>query len=360
MAAVLLVALAFVPATAHQGVDLGELHGRALDGFGVALIVAQGAPVAVARRWPGTCLAVVGVAFCLYQLLGYPTTVAALGLLVVLVHAGAVQGRRLRVVVASAVSTYVALALALSAAGSPVTVTDYAVFGTLLAALFLAGTWVRTRADATDARRRRAEREAVGAERARIARELHDVVTHHVTAIVVQAEAARYGPADRAGAGLETIAEEGRAALADLRVLLGALDGEPRTLHDPATTDLWSIVDRAVAAGQPVELVERGDARPLAGAPGLVVTRVVQESLTNAIKHAPGAPTRVLVAYEADRVAVEVVMEGAVVRAAGPAALGKGAGRGLIGLRERVALVGGELTAEPRGSVFVVSAQVPA
>ncbi|PJI86602.1 sensor histidine kinase [Luteimicrobium subarcticum] len=356
VAAALLVGLSFVPGIAHQGVDLGELHDRPLDAFGALLIVAQGAPIAAVRRRPATCLAVVGVAFSVDQLLGYPTTFAALGLLVALVGAGAMPGqRRRRVTALTALAAYVLLAAGLSAAGSPVTAGDFVVFGLLLAALFATGALTRVRADAGVERRHDAERAAVDAERRRIARELHDVVTHHVTAMVVQSEAAQYGVDDpaRTRTGLETIADEGRAALADLRVLLGALDG-PEPMDDPAATDLRSLVERAAAAGQPVDLVEHGDPRPLTGAPGLVVTRVVQESLTNAIKHAPRAPTRVAITYGAQEVTVEVTTEGTD----GPG-LGRGSGRGLIGLRERVDLVGGELTAAPHGTGFLVRARVP-
>ncbi|UOE44065.1 sensor histidine kinase [Agromyces larvae] len=355
--AVALVALAFVPGVEHQGVDLAELPDRPMDALGWTLLVAQGAAVAFVRRRPVASLAVVGTAFGAYQLLGYPTTFAALGLLVAVVAAGALA-RRPWVAAASAAVGYVLLAVALTWAASPTTPRDHIVFGMLLAALWAAGAWLRARSQAQELRRHESERRAVDLERSRIARELHDVITHHVTAMVIQADAAQVRADDRehTTAVLSAIGEAGRAALTDLRGLLGALDeAEDAPTTAPAVADLGDVIARARAAGQPVEYLREGPLRPLATAPALAVTRVVQEALTNAMKHARGAATVVRVRYEEDGVDVTVTTRSATEP--GP---GRGGGRGLIGLRERVALVGGRLEAAPVDGGFVVHARVPA
>ncbi|MCM3659892.1 histidine kinase [Georgenia satyanarayanai] len=355
--AVALVGLALVPGVERQGVDLAELPDRAMDPVGWVLLVAQGAAVGLLRRWPPAGLAVIGTAFGAYQLLGYPTTFAALGLLVALVAAGALTQRRRVLTAGCAAAGYVLLTVALAAAGSPTGAWDFVVFGLLLASLWLVGSWLRGRAEVQENRRRKVERAAVERERSRIARELHDVVTHHVTAMVVQADAAHYSPdRDATAAVLTTISETGRAALTDLRGLLGALDGaDDGTTREPAVVDVEELVARARAAGQAVELVQLGEPPPLGAATSLAVTRLVQEALTNAMKHARGAATQVRVQYEESGVEVAVTTQPAL-----EPGLGRGSGQGLIGLRERVALLGGVLEAGPVDGQFVVHARIPA
>ncbi len=159
---------------------------------------------------------------------------------------------------------------------------------------WLAGAGMRRwRADEAE-RRRLSAQVAVTAERARIARELHDVVTHHVTAMVVQADAAQYlleSAPDRAGESLTAISGTGRRALTELRSLLGVLeatgDAADRT---PTLGKVSDLVEQARLSGQPIEWTEHG--RPIEQSVDveLAVYRVVQESLTNALKHATGHP----------------------------------------------------------------------
>ena len=167
-------------------------------------------------------------------------------------------------------------------------------------------------------RRRLAAEAATTAERARIARELHDVVTHHVTAMVVQADAAQYllvSDPPRAAAGLTSVSGTGRRALTELRYLLGVLEatGDKATADlppaAPALGAIADLVEQAKAAGQPVELSEAGERRPRPAAVELAAYRVVQEALTNAMKHAPGARTHVLVNQHARHIEVEVTTE---------------------------------------------------
>jgi signal transduction histidine kinase len=206
----------------------------------------------------------------------------------------------------------------------------------------------------------------MAAERARIARELHDVVTHHVTAMVVQADATQFvleTAPDRAVDGLGAISGTGRRALAELRHLLGVLES-PGGGHDegsgaagrgPVTGSLTDLVAQIQSAGHPAELIEKGEPEPMAAGTQLAVYRVVQEALTNAMKHAPGHRTVAEVRYGDDMIHVEVGNDGPVLPAGAFTA-----GRGLTGLRERVSRCGGDLqaTARPDGG-FSVLAQLP-
>jgi len=188
-------------------------------------------------------------------------------------------------------------------------------------------------------RRRVVEAEA---ERARIARELHDVVTHHVTAMVVQADAAQYTP----GADLSVIGDTGRLALKELRHLLDVL-------HSGPDLKIGELVDRAKASGQPVELTEEGSPALLAAGAELAAYRVVQEGLTNAMKHARGRSTQVVIRYRPQATDIEVLTDGPPVEHSG--------GHGLDGLRERVSVFGGTVTAGGRPSGgFRLYAQIPA
>lgn len=354
--AVVLIGLSFVPGVAQQGLALAEASGRSLDPLGVVLIVVQGGAVALLGRWPQWSLAATFAAFSVYQLLGYPTTFAALGMLVALAGAGALVQRHRILTLTITLAAYVALVAALIARDADLTVLDAVVFGALLTALWMFGSWLRSQAALRRSRAEQVERETIAGERARIAHELHDVVTHHVTAIVVQAEAGQFraGVDETTRGLLASIADGGRTTLVDLRSLLGALDGGADITRSPVEQQIRDIVARARSAGQRVELVEHGRRRPLAGAIGLVVVRVVQESLTNARKHARDGAASVEISYDDREILVDVVSSG---RTSPASATG---GRGIIGMRERVEFVGGELQAGPEGDRFAVHARIPA
>ncbi|MFF7335163.1 histidine kinase [Streptomyces sp. NPDC008150] len=365
----LLAPVVFSPLTAHIGAEFGDLPTRPYDALGVLLTVALWLPLVVRRRWPGACLAVVAVAFAVHELLGCPQTFASVGLYVALYGAGAHSDRtdgagRLAALAAGACAVFALFAVALHGRGSPQRVPDFALIYAILVGCWLAGRAVRARQLSEAERRRLSVAAAMADERARIARELHDVVTHHVTAMVVQADASQFlldTAPDRVATGLEAIGDSGRRALTDLRHLLGVLKspGGEAAAQGPAPGRIGDLVERTRAAGQPVELSEHGERRPLASAVELAAYRVVQEALTNALKHAPGNGTAVSVRYLPDGIEVEVTTEGAAAR---PTAtpLGRGGGHGLLGLRERVGVFGGELLAGhgPDGG-FSVHARIP-
>jgi signal transduction histidine kinase len=207
--------------------------------------------------------------------------------------------------------------------------------------------------------RAQARQLAVSEERARIARELHDVVAHGVSVIAVQADAAEaaleHDPA-RAEAPLQAIRGSAQDALAEMRRMLGVLraddEGSDRA-PQPGLAELPELVEHARAAGVPVELELDGEPRPLPASLDVTAYRIVQEALTNIRKHAPGAATTVRVAWRADGIELSV-------RDRGPGPDGHGDGHGLLGMRERVRIHGGRLRTGPAaGGGFEVSAELP-
>ncbi|MGK5679730.1 sensor histidine kinase [Actinoplanes sp. URMC 104] len=219
----------------------------------------------------------------------------------------------------------------------------------------------RRSADAASARaafREQHAREAVMEERVRIARELHDMVAHSVTVMVIQAGVVRRRldaglPVDREL--LETIESSGREAVGELRRTLGLLRGEGTdTAQAPVGLDrLDDLFAQVREAGLTVTVRREGEPGPVPPAIDVSAYRIVQEALTNVLRHAGHARVGVTIGFSGDGLRLEIVNDG------GPAAVG-GGGQGLIGMRERAALFGGELTAEPRPEGgFAVRARLP-
>ncbi|MFB7334297.1 sensor histidine kinase [Streptomyces adustus] len=213
----------------------------------------------------------------------------------------------------------------------------------------------------------KATRRAVEEERARIAAELHDVVTHNVSVMVIQAGAARKvmdAAPERSKQALLAVEAGGRAAMAELRHVMGLLAGPASGADTPADGlepqpglgQLDALADRVRAAGTPVDLTVSLPPGPLPPGVELTAYRVVQEALTNTIKHAAGADATVTIGFAGSWLEIEVTDTGAV-RDSPPV---DGNGRGLIGLRERLALYGGELSAGPTpGGGYRVAARIP-
>jgi signal transduction histidine kinase len=211
--------------------------------------------------------------------------------------------------------------------------------------------------NARDREREDKVQRAAADERARIARELHDVVTHNVSVMVVQAAAANeifdHSP-ERAREAIAAVEETGRRALNELRRLLGVVaSDEAGILPQPSLDRLDELVDRVRATGLEVQLVVEGTPGDVPEGVGLSAYRIVQESLTNTIKHAFASHVTVRVRHSPGAVEVEVTDDGV-------GALVPSEGRGLIGMRERVALFGGELDAGSRtDGGFGVRARIP-
>jgi signal transduction histidine kinase len=207
-------------------------------------------------------------------------------------------------------------------------------------------------------RRAAAAERAVVEERKRIAREMHDVVAHSMSVMVVQAGGARRileRDPRRARDAAQLIADTGREAIVELQRLLGVLHLEPAAA--PTLDGLDGLVERARAAGLPVALTVEGERRPLPEGVEHAAYRVVQEAITNAIKYAAAAPTEVHVSYGLQDLELHVGDRGP--GAGAPGRLG-GGGHGLVGMRERVRIFGGELhTGRRAGGGFEVRARIP-
>ena len=230
----------------------------------------------------------------------------------------------------------------------------------------------RRRASDSAARLRRAEaeheaatRRAVEVERSRIASELHDVVTHNVSVMVVQAGAARQVLAsspDDAIQALLAVEASGRTAMAELRHLLGLLcpaDGDAALRPQPGLGQLGSLIRRVSVAGLPVELHTSGTPHGLPPGLDLAAYRVVQEGLTNVINHAGQAPATVRLEYRRQELVITVTDDGGGTGGSGLSEADTN-GRGLLGLRERLAVYGGDLSAGPRpGGGWQLRARIP-
>jgi signal transduction histidine kinase len=239
-----------------------------------------------------------------------------------------------------------------------------------LAAFCLAGVLVRARRQAVSmaarsAARQREVEQAAAAERARIARELHDIIAHHLSVVVLHAAGARAcGGADPAT--LEEIEDSGRQALAETRRLFGVLrdpDEETGRAPQPGIGELPALAGRLRTAGLEVSLSIDGDHAALPPAVNVSAYRIVQEALTNVLKHAGAARAEVTVGCSDSAVTIEVTDDGPgnpapqAMKGAGEV----GGGQGLAGMSERVALFGGDLRAGPRpGGGFTVRARLPA
>jgi signal transduction histidine kinase len=200
----------------------------------------------------------------------------------------------------------------------------------------------------------------VAEERTRIARELHDIVAHAVSVMVLQVGAVRHRlpqTLDEDVAALRAVEQAGRTALGEMRRLLGAMraDGEDVQLTpQPGLDDLDELLDEVARAGLPVRLHLDGTPVPLAKAIDLSAYRIVQEGLTNALKHAHASHADVIVRYQPTLLHIEIRDDG------GGGSTSNGYGHGLIGVRERVKIYGGEMTAgSAPGGGFILCTQLP-
>jgi signal transduction histidine kinase len=243
---------------------------------------------------------------------------------------------------------------------------DFVFTAILVAIAWLAGYALRERgkrAEAAEGRARQAElaaRVAVAEERARIARELHDVVAHALSVMVLQTGAVRHRLPDSVGEdreALKDVEHAGRQALAEMRRLLGAMrrdDDELDLAPQPSLASLDALLEQVRHAGLPVQVHVEGEPVALPTALDLSAYRIVQEGLTNALKHAHATRADVTVHYAPDAVELEVRDDGVGGTAA------DGGGHGLLGIRERVKIYGGDMTAEPvPGRGFVLKTRLP-
>jgi signal transduction histidine kinase len=328
------------------------------------LLLAVG-PVALLWRWrsPAGVLGVVMASSVLYFALGYPYGPAWLALIVAFWTAVTGGARRAAWITAFVgLAAYFVLSAQLDRVPPATAATIAAHLGWLLLVLAVAEVAMASRQRRQAAERSRAEEERrrAGEERMRIARELHDVLAHNISLINVQAGVALHLMDEQPGqsrSALVAIKQASNDALGELRSVLDVLrQGDEAPPRAPASglASLDRLVAGAEATGLPVNTRVEGTPRPLPAGTDLAAFRIVQESLTNVTRHAGPASATVLVRYGADDLTVQVDDDGK-----GPAANGAG-GNGIRGMRERVAALGGELTAGPRpGGGFRVRARLP-
>ena len=260
------------------------------------------------------------------------------------------------------------------ASGTPLVVAVVSVWGFFFGLPYAAGRAVSSRtrmnaelratAERLEQEQRDRARRAVIGERTRIARELHDVVAHSVSVMVIQTQAARrVAGRDPAAAvdALRAVESCGRDALVDMRRMIGVLHrGDMELLGgaSPGLAQLGKLAERARASGLPVQIRIEGEQRALSPALDLVSFRIVQEALTNAIKHAGPARARVRVTFTADGLELEITDTGE--GAARSRSSSEPVGHGLVGMQERLTLYGGHLqTGRRRGGGFQVVARIP-
>ena len=351
--------------------------------FGPALLAIAGgfvaavfsAALALRRLSPALALGVAWAGALLQVGLGRPPSFSDVAIFAVL-YAVAAYGSRVAYWAGFASAIVGALVITVYLMAGPWFANGLPTLSSLPTALFMlvaaafalglawtAGALVRTalRARETRVAQRRAEAEAVAeAERVRIARDMHDVVAHSLAVVIAQADGARYAAAADpavASAALGTISTTARSALADVRLLLTQLRHPQPDGPQPTIADLEALYAQVRAAG--VDLRVDVDPAPPGEPPGavqLAVYRILQEALTNALRHGDGGAVAVGLSWLPDRVGLEVRNRvGATAAAAGLAATG----HGVIGMRERAQLVGGTLAAGVEGTEFVVRATIP-
>jgi signal transduction histidine kinase len=337
--------------------------------WGVALV----APLVLRRRFPVAVLVITGAHFMGYWAVGQPNEIGAWLVLGVALYSAAAHGPQPRAgQVAAALTAVMALVIFGLLVGTRTATPTEALAAITFHAVPFAVAWPlgammrslrETRASLVERNRQLAEerernaRQAIVDERVRIARELHDVVAHHVSVIGVQAGVARrlFGRRpQQAQEAIGSVEASSRQAIADLHQIVGFLrshdDGGDDLAPQPDLERLPALIDQMRAAGLPIDYVEEGAAHRWPAAVELSAFRIVQEALTNVLKHAGPSPTTIRMRHEPDALDIEIVdggSGGGTRSGATRSGAGENGGRGLAGMRERAALHGGVLEAGP-------------
>ena len=371
-----------------SGLGMGRTGGH-LPPAATAELTAMGLILYPRRRFPGAVIAIMAALVAALAFMGTSLEAAFIAVLVASYSAAVYGSKRLtRILLVAAVAAVLGIGIPNAFGADSWLRTRYPI-PTILAAAgaWLVGLVVRKQLDARAehiavlaeraelmaARQEESEHRATLAERLRIARELHDIVAHHISVVVIQAQGAqRMADKDpaRAKSAMADVERTGRTALEEMRRLLGLLrSGEPDTaMSDSAyvptlgLADVDDLAERLRRAGMEITIVRRGEPPDVPDDVGLTVYRIVQESLTNVLKHAGPAAVTVELALTneqgADQLGVTVTDDGRGASAALDAP--PGAGRGTAGMRERVAALGGELSVGPKpGGGFRVHATIP-
>lgn len=371
-----LLALVFtVAALWNVAIRVGETDAfREDDGFGIVLLLLQTVPIAARRVSPLGALAVSVAGISLHAAAGYQGVPAGTFAALVILYAAASQLDRRGAIIAALLTAAGILIYFTTERDNPGITAALSAGATYVAAWGL-GVYVRSRRQYTDLLEERAvlleqsreaqAREAVAHERARIARELHDMVGHALNLIVIQSGGAQRVLDTRPELARETLASiesTGRQALTDMERMLGILRGDEVTelalSPQPNLAHVDALAKQVTEAGLPVEVAVEGTPAALSPSIDLTAYRIIQEALTNVLKHAGPARATVRIRYLPNTLELEITDDGRGVTSGADEA--ERGGRGLIGMRERVGLFGGELTVGPRpGGGFRVHATLP-
>jgi signal transduction histidine kinase len=355
---------------------LGRPAGR--SGSETAFVLAFGAalPIAIRRRWPIAALAIAAVSIGIATAVGQSFAPDPL-IAVPMYQVASVRERRQSIPALLLVGFALLIAAAIGSSTHPQE--GEATFSVLLAvAAWFVGASVRVRreysvglAEQAAQRQRETEERAqrgVAEERLRIARELHDVVAHSLSVIAVQSGVGRHvidEQPEKAKEALEAVESTSRAALSELRRMLGVLRQEDSedadTAPAPGIGDLDALLQQIRATGVDVEVrIEDGAVDDLSPSVELSVYRIIQEALTNVVKHAGKTRSQLEIRHEHDDLVVEIVDDGPSSIRSYPSAASGETHHGIVGMRERAALFGGSLSAGPRpGGGFRVLARIP-
>jgi signal transduction histidine kinase len=344
------------------------------DGLlGIVLVLAQTLPLAVRRVAPIRALALSVAAVSIHIALGYEGVPAGTFAALVILYTAASMSDTHDAMLAAAI-TAAGIAIYFISDRSDPGVTAAVTTSATYAAAWGLGVYVHSRREYTTIVEERANllererelrsREAVAEERARIARELHDMVGHALSLIVIQSGGAQRALQSKpalVGESLGSIEAISREALADMERMLGIINapdsGEDTLSPQPGLSDVETLAARVSEAGLPVNISVEGLPFPLPASVDLSAYRIIQEALTNALKHAGPAHVSVRIRYDPEGIELEIVDDGRGVNRDGHDEIH---GRGLIGMRERVTLYGGELTTGPRqGGGYRVRAKLP-
>ena len=336
-------------------------HSPPLDAIALGLLVLAGGTIGIASRWPVAAVGLALAAVLAYHWRGYAPAAIDLALMVALYKAATLQ-HLWRSVVLSGIAVLGYAVVGLSSPGGlsleALWLGTLAVLASVGLGLGVSGQRAYNRAKREEETQRR-----VTEERLRIARELHDVVSHSISTINVQAGVAAHVMGDQpeqAREALLAIRDTSKDTLRELRGILQVLrqvdEVEPRQ-PAPGLAQLDILVDTASRAGIPTQVSTVGTVRRLPAAIDLAAYRIIQESLTNVVRHAGRASARLTISYEPAQVVIEVTDDG---RGAPPNGRADTDGHGIAGMRERVNAVGGEIELGPRsGRGFRVRATLP-
>jgi len=354
--------------------DIAAAFSREFDGLQLFLITLMTLPLVLRRVYPTPVFFVILAAWMVERALDYPETLAWTGLVIAFYTIGAELSRRDSLRIGGITALFILGGTAIGVATLE-TISGVSLVTTMIITLtpLLVGREIheqRRRVDELKEQVERAERDreekayrAVADERTRIARELHDVVAHQMTVMTLQADGARRiadGSDPRVVQALETISDAGHGALTEMRRMVGLLRAPEETSETeplPRLEDVEQLVVQVRAAGLPVDLEVEGDVRRLADGTELSAYRIVQESLTNSVRHGgPGVTARVSIEYKEDHLDVLILDDGRGASAES----GNEIGHGIVGMRERIAVLGGEFSAGPRtGGGYQVHAIIP-